>query len=84
MQQYAYRFATKAGILCPMEEQYNTLEVKLAFLEDTVNQLNEVVISQQAELAHMATTITKLAKKVTDLMEMEKQSEIENRRPPHY
>lgn len=60
---------------------FEKLEVKLMYQEDTIEQLNNLVIEMQKELLKTNKRIESLKKKIEDL---EDGKEIESRRPPHY
>ncbi len=64
-------------------ERMEKIEVKLSYLEETVEQLNEIVAAQQKEMAELRAHGDALQKKVAELMRDEGE-EIANRRPPHY
>ncbi len=57
------------------------LEIKVMYQESTIEELNNLVIEMQKELKLTNKKIELLKKKVEEL---EDNSEIENRRPPHY
>lgn len=63
-------------------ERVEKVEVKLSYLEETVEQLNEIVVAQQKEMAELHAHVDAL-KKIAELMRDEGE-EIANRRPPHY
>lgn len=64
-------------------ERVEKVEVKLSYLEETVEQLNEIVVAQQKEMAELHAHVDALKKKIAELMRNEGE-EIANRRPPHY
>lgn len=59
------------------------LEIKLAYLEDYINQLNSEVIIQGKKIERLIEVNNQLREKVT-LLEEGGGNEIENRPPPHY
>ncbi|MEJ2045402.1 MAG: SlyX family protein [Reinekea sp.] len=65
------------------QDQLIELETRLTHLDDTVEQLNEIIANQQITLAKMEKLIRKLA---DEHIEMKEQlaPEIVNTRPPHY
>lgn len=67
-----------------MEEAIEKIEIKLSYAEEMVAQLNEIIIKQQKEMGIMNNHITKLEKKVAQLMEESESADLPNRRPPHY
>lgn len=66
------------------EERITNLEIKLAYAEETIAQLNQVVTTQQKDLGIMENHVNKLEKKVVELMENSDIEERPSRRPPHY
>ncbi|NCD05163.1 MAG: SlyX family protein [Spirochaetia bacterium] len=60
------------------------IEIKLAYAEEMLNQLNEIIINQQKEMGIMNNHINKLEKKVAQMLEESESSELPNRKPPHY
>ena len=66
-----------------MEERITNIEIKLAYMEDFVNQIQEVVVKQAEEiekLKHDNQILSQKFKDVYDNME----GDIPNRKPPHY
>lgn len=66
-----------------MNEEIERLEIKIGFLEDQVEELNEVVITQDRSIAELQKKLELLEKKVTDLEEVSGEAR-PNRKPPHY
>ncbi|MDD7202570.1 MAG: SlyX family protein [Sphaerochaetaceae bacterium] len=64
-------------------ERVEKVEIKLSYLEETVDQLNEIVVAQQKEMVELHACVDALKKKVAELM-LDEGEEIANRRPPHY
>lgn len=64
-------------------ERIEKVEIKLSYLEETVDQLNGIVAAQQKEMEKLAGTIESLQKKIAELVE-ETGGDIPDRRPPHY
>lgn len=60
------------------------IEIKLAYAEEMLNQLNEIIINQQKEMGIMNNHINKLEKKVAQMLEESESSELPSRKPPHY
>lgn len=67
-----------------MKEAIEKIEIKLSYAEEMVAQLNEIIIAQQKEMGIMNNHITKLERKVAQLMEESESADLPNRRPPHY
>lgn len=61
-----------------------TIEMKLSFLEATVDELNAIVVEQLKEQALLEQRLEILTKKVEDLIEEAGDGPRPNRRPPHY
>lgn len=64
-------------------EQTFAMQKQILHLEDTVHQLNQVVIHQQKQVDILKQTVNKLVQEHLELKEM-MSPEIENTRPPHY
>lgn len=63
-----------------MDEKLIKLETDMAYLQDEVRQLNDIVSAQQAVISKLEKQNEFLAKKVEEL-DVEARP---NRRPPHY
>lgn len=66
-----------------MNEEIERLEIRNAYLEAQVAELNEVVIGQQKSIDTLSLQLQSLAKKVSDLIEESGEAR-PSRRPPHY
>ena len=66
-----------------MQEELDTLEIKVSYLELKCDELNDVIISQDRAISKMKAQIEALEKKVIDLEE-EAGQDRPNRKPPHY
>lgn len=66
-----------------MNEDIERLEIRNAYLEAQVAELNEVVIEQQKSIDNLTMQLQAIAKKVADLIEESGEAR-PNRRPPHY
>ncbi len=64
-------------------EKITNLEIKLAYLEDFVNQLQEVAVSQAKDIEKLKTENKLMSEKIRELLENE-EGDIPNRKPPHY
>lgn len=77
----------KAGLkrysLC-MDEWNNQIEIKIAYLENMVDSLNELVITQVQTIEELTKKVKVLESKLFDLLTLENEPEVENWRPPHY
>ncbi len=65
------------------EERINQLEIKLAYLEDFVNQLQEVSVQQTYDIEKLKTENKRMPEKIKELIEAA-EGDIPNRKPPHY
>lgn len=63
-----------------MEKRLEKLETNVAYLQDTVAQLNEIVTSQQILVAKLEKQNEFLARKLEELDGEDRP----NRQPPHY
>ncbi len=62
------------------------LQTRIAFQEDTINQLNQVITKQGADILQLKHQMRLLAKRLDDvaLGQVGEGDEIANERPPHY
>jgi SlyX protein len=69
-----------------LEEQLIDIETRLAYQEDTIAQLNDVITKQDADIIQMTQQLRLLAKRFDDLQydQADAGGEITNDRPPHY
>ncbi|NLE15477.1 MAG: SlyX family protein [Spirochaetales bacterium] len=67
-----------------MDERLTKLEMKLAYAEETIVTLDQVVTDQAKEIALLTARLEKLEKRVTDLAEEDRDGMIGDQRPPHY
>lgn len=65
-----------------MDERLTLLETKVAYLEDMVLTLNDLVIRQGRDIEVLQATKERLESRLAELAELG--SDIPNRRPPHY
>jgi len=65
------------------EERINNIEIKLAYLEDFMNQIQEVAVQQTKDIEHLKAENKMMAEKIKDLVE-NMEGDIPNRKPPHY
>lgn len=66
-----------------LQDRINDLESRLAFQDDTIQTLNEIVIKQQQLLDVLITKVDLLVKSHHQLSEQRLEVE-NNTRPPHY
>ncbi|MBO4320904.1 MAG: SlyX family protein [Treponema sp.] len=65
------------------EERIIALETKLAYMEDFVNQLQEVSVEQGKTIELLHTENKMMSQKIRDLSDA-LEGDIPNRKPPHY
>lgn len=67
-----------------LEQRIDEVETRLAFQETTLQELNEVLTSQQQQLSQMRSLVEKLGERVVELAgKMQADAAIEPP-PPHY
>lgn len=59
------------------------IEMKLAYMEDFVNKLQDIAVEQGDEIDRLKAENRILIKKVKELVDAQEE-DIPNRRPPHY
>ena len=67
-----------------MEDKIIDLESKLAFQDQTINELNEVITDQQQQLDQLREEIRLLNLRLTSIAEQSNVSEEKEPPPPHY
>lgn len=65
------------------EERLTNLEIKMSYLEDFLNQIQEVCVGQAREIEKLKKHNKMLTEKMQDLIDSAGE-EIPNRKPPHY
>lgn len=66
-----------------LEKRITNLEIKFSYLEDFLNQIQEVCTEQTKTIALLKKESRLMAEKLNDLLE-NVEGEIPNRKPPHY
>ncbi len=66
-----------------MEERITNIEIKLAYMEDFMNQIQEVAVKQAEEIEKLKHDNQILSQKLKDVYE-NMEGDIPNRKPPHY
>ena len=66
------------------EDRLMDIETRLAFQEDTIDRLNEVIYRQQTLLDSLAARCEMLGTRVTELAKKLPDEESGEERPPHY
>ena len=69
-----------------LHEDLIELQTRVAYQEDTINQLNQVVTQQDADIIQLQQQMRLLAKRLDELSftQGDGSEEITNERPPHY
>jgi SlyX protein len=67
-----------------IEERLVEIESKIAYQEDTVQELNKVIYQQQKQIDRLEAICSSLINHVRDLSEAMAESSITNEKPPHY
>jgi SlyX protein len=66
------------------EDRLITIETKIAFQEDQIDELNKTVYQQQLKLERLEEVCKALARQVQGLAEAGNDGKPANERPPHY
>ncbi|MDD7416162.1 MAG: SlyX family protein [Treponemataceae bacterium] len=66
-----------------MEERLTNIEMKLAYLEDFLNQLQEVAVENSKTIERLENENKYLSERMKDVSEF-LEGDIPNRKPPHY
>ena len=69
-----------------LEEQLIDVQTRIAYQEDTLTQLNDVITRQDAEIIQLKQQLRLLALRIDEMQRNPAQAndEITNERPPHY
>ena len=65
------------------EDRITGLEIKLAYLEDYVNQLQAVSVEHTETIERLITENRMMSRKIRDMSD-QREGDIPNRKPPHY
>ncbi|MCR5081277.1 MAG: SlyX family protein [Treponema sp.] len=65
------------------EERINKIEIKLAYMEDFINQIQQVCVENSKTIETLRAENRLMAQKIKDMSE-QMEGDIPNRRPPHY
>lgn len=60
------------------------LQSRIAYLEDTIQSLNDVITRQDADISELKKREREINKKLSDLSTEINESKIKSERPPHY
>lgn len=66
------------------EDRIIELETKVSYQEDSIQQLNDVVTSQQNKLDQCQLAVQELHKRLLELTDGSQPSQNKDERPPHY
>lgn len=67
-----------------MEERITELESRVAFQDDTIQKLNDVIVAQQEQIDNLTVEVRALAEQLRALSPQFIASESEETPPPHY
>lgn len=65
------------------EERITSLEIKLSYLEDFMNQIQKVAFEQEKTIEKLKNEIKLMSSKIQE-MSGQLEGDIPNRKPPHY
>ena len=65
------------------DERLTSIEMKLACMEDFVNQIQDVTVEQAKTIDNLQKEIKMMSDKIRDMSNV-MEGDIPNRRPPHY
>ena len=65
------------------DERLTSIEMKLAYMEDFVNQIQDVAVEQAKTIDKLQKEIKMMSDKIRDMSNV-MEGDIPNRRPPHY
>lgn len=65
------------------EDRLTQLEIKVSYLEDFLNQVQQVAVQQTRDIEKLKVENKLMAEKIRDLIE-NAEGDIPNRKPPHY
>lgn len=69
-----------------MEDDIIRLDTRIIYLEDSIQQMNMIMLEQDKKIAKMTAVVNELREKVSELEEKKGERGVteENVRPPHY
>ncbi|MCR5188545.1 MAG: SlyX family protein [Treponema sp.] len=65
------------------DERITKLEIDLAYLQDFMNQIQEVTVQQTKDIEKLKAENKMMAEKIKDMSNL-MEGDIPNRKPPHY
>jgi len=66
------------------EDRLTDIEVKIAFQEDTLQELNQLIYQQQRQLDQLEAALNALAGRMAEMAETVPVSDQKDEKPPHY
>lgn len=66
-----------------VEDRIVALEMKLVYMEDFVNQIQEVAVEQEKTIEKLVSENKLMAQKIREMSDS-LEGDVPNRRPPHY
>ena len=66
-----------------IDNRFMTMEMKLAYMEDFVNQIQEVAVEQAKTIDKLKGEIKLMSNKIREMSDS-LEGDIPNRKPPHY
>jgi len=70
-----------------MQDRIIELESKFSFQEDTIQELNEVIIRQQRQIDELTRKLAQLGEQLADVIAQRSEGQVTNpadEKPPHY
>jgi SlyX protein len=67
-----------------LEQRLTELEIKASFNEDTLDQLNQVIVRQQQQIDLLSRTLSALRQQVASAAEPGASRSLRDELPPHY
>jgi len=67
-----------------MQESIDDLQMKLAFQDDLLEQLNQVVTNQQKQITNLELALETMKEKVNTMQTASQESGSQHELPPHY
>lgn len=65
------------------EDRFTTIEMKLAYMEDFVNQIQKVAVEQSNTIEKLKKEVKLMSDRIREMSDA-MEGDIPNRKPPHY
>ncbi len=65
------------------EERFTTIEMKLAYMEEFVNQIQKVAVEQSSTIEKLKKEVKLMSDRIREMSDA-MEGDIPNRKPPHY